>query len=76
VMYSHHFPHTFQLTSVQDAVPLLRATLRATGPNTAGAAYVREQFSWQGEIARLVAIYRGLLDCREVADQGRTPTAC
>lgn len=61
VLYSHTFPHTVRLLSIQDGITSLKKALSATTPNLEGAAYVRENFSWRKEIEKLKNIYNGLL---------------
>jgi hypothetical protein len=69
VLYSHSFPHTTMLRGIEDAVAAMKKACSAREPNHAGAAYVRESFSWRKEVEKLRGIYGRLLsrDTRPVA---------
>jgi len=62
VLYSHRFPHTFQVTGLEDAAQHLEQLCKTRQPNHEGASYVRQHFSWRGEIDKLRGIYHELLD--------------
>ncbi len=57
VLYSKPFPHTTMLLGLQDGLAALQKAFSATTPNTEGAEYVRENFSWRAEISKLKEIY-------------------
>jgi glycosyltransferase involved in cell wall biosynthesis len=61
VLFNHAFPHTTKVTTIQDGITALKKALSATTTNLEGAAYVRENFSWQHEIEKLKDIYTELL---------------
>lgn len=60
VLYSESFPHTFQVSNVDDAAAGLEKLRTLSSPNSAGAAYVSQNFSWRHEIETLKNIYTGL----------------